>query len=122
LSDTRRHLGQQGEAVARRYLERQGYTFRQANYRCPLGEIDLIFQDGDTLVFVEVKTRSGRALGTPEESVNARKRQKLQEVAETYLQEHKNLPLQWRIDVVAVEATLDGDFRVRHIKDAVEEG
>lgn len=122
MSDPRRHLGQQGEAVARRYLERQGYAFREANYRCPHGEIDLVFQDGDTLVFVEVKTRRGRALGTPEESVTARKRQKLQEVAETYLQEHENLPPQWRIDVVAVEAAPRGDFRVRHIKNAVEEG
>ena len=122
MSDQRRLLGQQGETLARQYLERKGYAFVQANYRCPHGEIDLIFRDGYCLVFVEVRTRRGRSLGTPEESVTARKRQKLQEVAETYRQQHEDLPPHWRIDVVAVEATSGGTFTVRHVRDAVEEG
>jgi uncharacterized protein (TIGR00252 family) len=59
----RSRLGKSGEELARRYLERKGFDFVAANWRCRAGELDLVMRDGDTLVFVEVKTRHGEAAG-----------------------------------------------------------
>ena len=66
---TRQGLGAAGERLARRHLEHQGYEFIAANWRRPYGELDLIMRDGDTLVFIEVKTRRGERFGSAEESV-----------------------------------------------------
>lgn len=119
MKDARRKLGQLGENLAANYLERRGYVIRQRNYRCPVGELDIVAKDGDCLVFVEVRTRRGREYGTPEESITAAKQTKLVEVAQTYLQEH-DWPGDWRIDVVAVELTRGGKLeRVTVIQNAV---
>ena len=81
--------------------------------------MDIVAEDGDCLVFVEVRTRRGREYGTPEESVTPAKQAKLVEVAQTYLQEH-SWDGDWRIDVVAVEMTSGGKLlRVELIKNAV---
>ncbi len=76
-----RGLGPAGEAVAEAYLRRRGYVILARNYRCPAGEVDLVARDGPTVVFVEVKTRSGSAYGSPLEAVDARKRHRLARVA-----------------------------------------
>jgi len=116
---TKRELGQLGEELAVRYLRGQGYLIRERNWRCPLGEMDIVAEDGDCLAFVEVRTRRGRELGTPEESITQVKRSRLIEVAQTYLQEH-DWPGDWRIDVLAVEMSPQGDLRrVNLIKNAV---
>jgi len=108
-----------GKNLAADHLERRGYVIRQRNYRCPVGEMDLVAEEGDCLVFVEVRTRRGREYGTPEESITAAKQAKLVEVAQTYLQEH-DWPGDWRIDVVAVELTPGGVLdRVTVIQNAV---
>ena len=73
MSDGRRRLGAFGERLAAAHLEAKGYRIRARNYRCREGEIDIVAQDGDTLVFVEVRTRRGDALGGPAESVTATK-------------------------------------------------
>jgi putative endonuclease len=99
----RKALGELGERWAREYLERRGYLIRETNFRCREGEIDIVAQHGDSLVFVEVRTKTGSAFGTPEESVTAAKQEKLVAVAMSYLQTHDELPLEWRIDIVAVE-------------------
>jgi putative endonuclease len=108
-----------GEELAARYLRERGYIIRERNWRCQIGEVDIIAEEGDALVFVEVRTRRGRDFGTPEESVTPRKRAKLIEVAEAYLQEH-DWPGDWRIDFVAVELTHSGKLlRVELIENAV---
>ena len=66
--------------MAADHLERRGYVIRQRNYRCPVGEMDIVAEDGDCLVFVEVRTRRGREYSTPEESITAAKQVKLVEV------------------------------------------
>ncbi len=125
-SDSRRTTGAEGESLAAAFLRRKGYTIRQANWRCRIGEIDLIAQDGPTLVFVEVRTRSSRGLGTAEESVTATKQRRLVDLAQTYLLflEHAGEPWPgpWRIDVVAVQIDrrADGYARVNHLVNAVE--
>ena len=97
-------LGEWGEAEALRYLETLGYSFIGRNYRVPEGEIDLVMQDGDIVVFIEVKTRISESFGTPEESISKAKRQRLHRAAWAFLQEHDILDASWRIDVVAIEA------------------
>lgn len=101
--DGRRATGRLGEETARAYLLREGYQILEANYRSRHGELDLVARDGDVLVFVEVRTRRGAAYGTPEESVDLRKRRKLTELAEAYLQTLPEPVPTCRIDVVVVE-------------------
>ena len=72
-----KRLGEWGEAEARRYLETKEYVFMGRNFRVPEGEIDLVMQDGDIVVFIEVKTRTSDSFGTPEESVSREKRKRL---------------------------------------------
>lgn len=114
MLDNRRHLGAFGERVAGEYLEKRGYKILQQNYRCSVGEIDIVARDGESLVFVEVRTRSSRQFGTPEESITPTKQAKLIELAESYLQEHQISNETWRIDVVAVE--VDRNNRVSRIE------
>ena len=96
------------------------YKIVDTNFRCPKGEIDIVARDGDCLVFVEVRTRTGSGFGTPEESVTFAKREKLVSLALIYLQTHAHLPPQWRIDVVAVELGREGKpSRIELIQNAI---
>ena len=119
MKGARKKLGQRGEDLAVGQLEGRGYVVRERNWRCPVGEMDIVAEDGDCLTFVEVRARRGTEFGTPEESVTPAKQAKLVEVAQTYLQEH-SWEGDWRIDVVAVEMTPGGKLlRVELIKNAV---
>lgn len=118
--DGRKRLGNWGESVAATYLEAQGYRILQRNWRCARGEIDLVAQAGEVLVFVEVKTRRGRGMGTPEEGVTPRKAQKLLELGQRYLLAHDLDEVEWRVDLVAVELDRQGKLlRCEHIPNAV---
>jgi putative endonuclease len=72
--------------------------------------VDIIVVDGDSIVFLEVKTRIINELGSPEESITSSKRRKLIATAETYLQFRDSLPIQWRIDLVAVDVDRQGNI------------
>lgn len=113
-------LGGSGEREARRHLEEAGYTILDTNFRCPYGEVDIVALHGECVVFLEVRTRSSNAFGSPEESVTPAKRRRLIATAETYLQSKDNLPQQWRIDLVAIETDLRGrTLRLDIIENAV---
>jgi len=116
-------LGRLGEDLAVDHLLKHGYTIRERNYRvAQLGEIDIVAEEAGCLVFVEVRTRRGRAYGTPEESITVAKKLRLVELAMSYRQSHEaaGLPVDQRIDVVAVEMTPAGRlFRIEIIKSAV---
>ena len=114
MSAPKQGLGRKGEQLAADALQAQGMAIVERNYRCAVGEMDIIAREGDTLVFVEVKTRRGNRFGSPEDAVDARKQRKLIEVAETYLQERVLDDAEWRIDVVAVE--MDGVGRLKRIE------
>lgn len=119
--DGRKELGRLGEQMAAQYLEERGYVICEMNYRRTVGEVDIVALDGECLAFVEVRTRRGRKFGSPEESITAAKRRKLIEVAQTYLQEHESLALDWRIDIVSIQLSRGGKLRhLRLIKNAVE--
>jgi putative endonuclease len=95
-------LGWRGEEAVRRWLERRGFVFVERNFRTRYGEIDLIMQDGDTLVFVEVKTRRSRSFGAPEESISEKKLERIEAAAETYCQRHAEIR-PFRMDLAVVE-------------------
>jgi putative endonuclease len=102
MSGRRRRLGQWGETQVIRYLEVQGCRVVAANWRCTAGEVDIIVLDGECLAFVEVRTRRGRAYGSPEESITAHKLERMAAVAEAYVYEH-GWEGHWRLDVVTVQ-------------------
>jgi putative endonuclease len=108
LSDPRRGLGQRGEKLAAAELARRGYDILQRNWRCQQGEVDIIAEHDGWLVFVEVRARRGRELGTPEASITPAKRARMIRVAQSYLAELEVGEVDWRIDVVAVELTRGG--------------
>lgn len=117
----RRKIGLRGELIAARYLWRKGFRLLEQNFRCDLGEIDLIAEDRGTVVFVEVKTRRTRSSGAPEESVDHHKQQQIRRVANWYLRAWPRWPRRIRFDVVGIE--LDDDDRlvaIRHIPGAFE--
>jgi putative endonuclease len=116
--DKRKQTGRQGEDIAASFLTGKSCKIIERNWRCSAGELDLIVADGDTLVFVEVRTRSGSRFGLAEESITPAKQARLIELAQTYLQESA-APLQsWRIDVVTVQLGR-GLPQVNHIENAV---
>lgn len=97
-----RRTGDRGEELALRYLSRRGYKLVRRNYRTRYGEIDLIFNHGETLVFVEVKLRRGIEYGDPLESVTSGKQQQVRAVAEQYLAEVQPEFDGLRFDVVGI--------------------
>ncbi len=104
----RQGLGRTGERLAAEELSRRGYHILEKNFRCSYGEIDLVAEDAQDLVFVEVKTRRGSAYGLPEEAVTLRKQRKIVQVASYYLDLHTCSERSWRIDVVAVQLDKGG--------------
>ncbi len=82
--------GQEAEEIAAKYLKAQGLKLITSNYRSRFGEIDLIMQDGESLVFIEVRLRKSKAFGGAEESITASKQHKIVITAEYYLQQHGN--------------------------------
>src|SRR5437764_10597008 len=104
----RQGLGRTGERLAAEELVRRGYRILEKNFRCSYGEIDLVAEDEQDLIFVEVKTRRGNVYGLPEEAVTYRKRQKIVQVASCYLDLHACSERSWRIDVVAVQLSKGG--------------
>ncbi len=120
MSRKRLALGRHGEELACKYLKKAGYKILELNYRGRLGEIDLVAEDGDCLVFVEVKTRGSLACGHPLESINSRKQYQLIRVAREYLAEHGAEERVCRFDAVSVLQKGEQAPQVELIKNAFE--
>ncbi len=118
MSDKRKQTGQYGEDAAAKYLTKQGYAIVQRNWRCPVGELDIVAEVDNTLVFIEVRTKRSRNFGTAIESITPAKQAKLVELAKTYLQETNTSNQDWRIDVIAVWLG-PGAPHINHIENAV---
>lgn len=115
MRQNKRKTGSVYEQAAGYYLEQQGYLILEYNYRCCLGEIDLIARDGEYLVFCEVKYRQNRRKGSPLEAVDTRKQQTIFRCARYYLTERQVPECACRFDVIGIE----GD-RIILIKNAFE--
>jgi putative endonuclease len=103
MKDTKKIItGKEGEKIAAAYLKKNGYRIIEINFRCPIGEIDIVAKEKDDLVFVEVKTRKSMELGYPEQAVGIRKQKKMSQLALWYLQKRKIADTNARFDVVAV--------------------
>jgi putative endonuclease len=98
----RQLLGDRGERAAARFLRRRGFTIVERNYRCRFGEIDLIAIERDTVVFIEVKTRTRRDYGEPIEAVDWHKQRQIIRVATHYIRRHRLEDRQVRFDVVGI--------------------
>jgi putative endonuclease len=102
-------VGRRGEELARALLKKRGYKVLETNVRGHFGEIDIVARKDKCHVFVEVRTRTGNDFGTPEESIDRRKRDKLVTCALDYVAKHEALhDACWRIDVVAIELDEEG--------------
>ena len=116
----RQGLGRTGERLAADALMNKGYRILERNFRCRHGEIDLVAEDGQDLIFVEVKARRGVSFGLPEDALTIRTCRKLVEVAAYYLDLHTCSDRSWRIDVVAVQFSSSGKLEeIRIYKHAV---
>lgn len=113
-----KETGKAGEDAALAFLKKQGFMVLEKNYRTPVGEIDIIAKDRGTLVFIEVKTRTGITFGRPFEAVDHRKKEKIKKVALWYMKGlRQEVPA--RFDVLSILCN-NGELRIEHIPDAFE--
>ena len=109
-------LGQQGEQLAAKFLTDAGFSVLGRNWRCSLGEIDIVAIDGRTLVICEVKTRSGVRFGTPLEAITRQKAYRLRKLAVAWVSAHGLVFDQIRIDIVGVLRAAPGEFSIEHVR------
>jgi putative endonuclease len=119
VTRARQALGRRGEAAARDHLARHGVRILAENYACAAGEIDLVGREGETLVFVEVKTRTTQAFGAPQLAVHWQKQQQIVRAAQWFLSERRLGDVACRFDVLAV-SFLDEEAppRIQWVRDA----
>jgi putative endonuclease len=108
-------LGRYGEDAAARHLLEVGFTVLERNWRCRIGEIDIVALDGDTLVVVEVKTRRGIGFGAPLEAVTVRKAERLARLGVEYRRSTGLPPTPVRIDLVGVLLPRRGAVQIEHV-------
>lgn len=119
MKNKKLRLGHRGEEAAANYLKRNGYRVINKNYSCRLGEIDIVAVENETLVFIEVRSRSSDKYGLPQESVTIRKQMKLRQLAWHYLKEEGKTGSSCRFDVISVQFDRNGCLkRLEHIEDA----
>lgn len=117
---TSREIGSAAESLACDYLQQHGLILLERNYRAPHGELDLVMQDHDHVVFVEVRFRRNHGFGSGADTVGRAKQDKLMRTALYYLQRHPRLAKQpLRFDVVSI-TTMDGQGNMDWIKDAFQ--
>jgi putative endonuclease len=112
-------LGAYGERVAAAHLVDAGMAIVERNWRCDIGEIDIVARDGDTLVVCEVKTRRGTEYGSPLEKVTPDKAERLRRLAARWIAQTGIHPLDVRIDIVGVVRSQRGAAQVEHVRGAV---
>ena len=120
MLNSAQRLGQKGEKLAIKYLKKSGYKIICTNYRCPAGELDIVAQHQEYLVFVEVKTRSSRQFGTPFDAVDFRKQRQISRAGEYYLIEKEIGECDIRFDVIAILIEEKRVPQVEHIRNAFE--
>jgi putative endonuclease len=120
-SGARKRFGDSGERLAALWLKQHGYHIIARNWRSAFGELDIVSEQGDDLVFVEVKARRGAEMGAPEEAVTRTKRLRLIRAAQYFLLVHGQEQRPYRIDVIAVEVAPSGKLLdIRHYPGCIE--
>ena len=121
MLDSPKEVGAKGEKLAAKFLKRKGYKVIQRNYKCKLGEIDIVAEHNGTIVFVEVKTRQTQEFGSPQSSVTATKRGQISRVALSYIRDKKLVDQACRFDVIGI--TFPPESRkpeIEHIENAFQ--
>jgi putative endonuclease len=117
---TTKELGLRGEQEAARLLKKRGYKILEKNFRSRLGEVDIVAREGETIVFVEVKTRASENFGSPKEAIDTRKRRRIIRASLDYLNRSRAYGDRGiRFDVVTVEKK-GGRFTAELMKNAFE--
>lgn len=112
-------LGRRGEMVGWSFLQQQGYKLLDKNYRCPVGEVDVICEKKGKLVFVEIKTRAQPRFGTPQEGVSLQKQRRMIQLAQWYLTQNRQLRFTAvSFAVLAITWPRGGEPTLRLIEDA----
>jgi putative endonuclease len=119
MLNRQQQFGKKSERLAAEYLKRKGYRIIETNYRCPVGEIDIIAREKGTLVFVEVKARRSSRFGSPKGAVTPAKQRKISMAALDYLKRSGQSDARARFDVVAID-TETGRFDIEVVKNAFE--
>lgn len=115
ISDTSpKAIGKRGELAAQTFVLGKGYDIIDVNWKCKIGEADIVCLFEDTIIFVEVKTRTNIERGLPEEAVNAKKRKKYECIAAMYLRDHDYVNMSVRFDVIGVLIVGNGKALIRH--------
>jgi putative endonuclease len=119
MTEKTKALGKKGEGIAAAFLEKKGYNILLRKYKCSFGEIDIIAKHKKILSFIEVKTRSTKKYGLPQEAVTPAKQAKISRVALEFVQRYKMENRAARFDVVSVQSLNDG-YAVDLIENAFE--
>lgn len=120
MTKSTQSLGQRGEQLALAHLTNKGYAVLATNWRCPYGELDIVARLGETVVFVEVRTRYTDSTEAAFESINPRKQQKLAALAHLYLKAMQLEDSPWRIDVIAIAIPRTGKPLLEHLENALD--
>lgn len=115
----KKEIGTKGEAFAAEYYKKLGFVISAMNYSCRGGEIDIIAENGEYIIFVEVKSRSESSLYSPKESVDLKKQKRLTVAAMKYLSENEN-EKQMQFDVFEVYTKNERIYKVNRIENAFE--
>ncbi len=113
-----KELGRRGEEAATRFLKRHGYEIIKRNWKCIYGEADIIALDDETVVFVEVKTRSSYEQGMPAEAVDAKKRSRYERIAALFLKDYEVMDVPVRFDIMSIVVIAPDRALIRHHIDA----
>ena len=109
-------LGKWGEDLAADYLQRKGYTIIERDWKSGRRDLDIVAQDGNVIVFVEVKTRRNSLYGQPEEAVDYRKLQSLQQAINHYVK-FRHISQEVRFDIISIVGTIGTEPDIQHIQD-----
>ena len=122
MTEKRLKLGREGENAAEAYLKKKGYRIIEKNFRCKLGEIDIIADQDGVVVFIEVKARADHQYGHPFNAVTPTKQQKIIQVAQSFLAKHRLLEKPTKFDVVGLTADPKGAFKIELLENVFQAG
>ncbi len=121
MNTYRQRLGKWGEDIAVQYLSQKGYTILARNVRTEFGEIDIVAQQGDTMIFIEVKTRTTQDFGYPESALTDQKKFHLIRAIQAYLQKEETEPHAWQVDILAIQREKGKEPLIEHFENALTE-
>jgi len=119
MTNIRIDIGKRGETLAISFLKKNGYRIIESNFRCRYGEIDIVAQDGKTVAFIEVKTKTSNRFGSPTQAIDSRKQRQVSKTALAYISQKRLTNYSARFDVVGINIK-GSNSEIELIKNAFE--